>query len=121
MEATAVLANHLIPTTLNYFASTLDGQPPYNFTYSPPDGLLQSNIIIEAIDTAIHNIRGKEDTFSLDKTGFQFVCHVSQEKEFVDEEAIRTRYYDEVVALLKIYTGAKKILIFNHTIRQVLR
>jgi hypothetical protein len=119
MAATADLANHLIPITLNYYSSTLDGQPPYNFTYSPPDGLPQSNIITEAIDTVIHDIRGKEDTFSLDETGFQFVRHVSQEKEFVDEEAIQTRYYNEVVALLKKHTGAKKILIFNHTIRQV--
>jgi hypothetical protein len=70
MAATAILASHLIPTTLNYYASTLDGQPPYNLTYGPPDGLPQSNIIIEGIDMVIHDIRGKEDTFSLDKMGF---------------------------------------------------
>jgi hypothetical protein len=120
MAAAAILANRPIPTSLNYYASTVDGQSPYNFTYSPPpDGLPQSNITSEAIDTVIHDIRGKEDTVSLDKTGFQFVPHVSQEKEFVDEEAIRTRYYDEVVELLKKHTGAKRILIFDHTVRQV--
>jgi hypothetical protein len=70
MAATVILASHLIPTTLNYYASTLDGQPPYNFTYGPPDRLPQSNIVIEDIDTVIHDIRGKEDTFSLNKTGF---------------------------------------------------
>jgi len=119
MAAAAILKNRPIPTTLNYYASTLDGQSPYYFTYSPPpDGLPQSNITPEAIDTVVHDIRGKEDTVSLDKTGFQFVRHVSQEKEFVDEGAITTRYYDEVVELLKKHTGAKRILIFDHTIRR---
>jgi hypothetical protein len=118
--AAAVLADHPVPTSLNYFASTLNGEAPYNFTYSPPpDGLPQSNITVEAIDTVIYDIRGKEDTVSLDTSGFQFVRHMSQEKEFVDEEAIRTRYYDEVEELLKKYTGAKRVLIFDHTIRQV--
>jgi hypothetical protein len=120
MATAAVLANHPVPTSLNYFASTPNGEAPYNFTYSPPpDGLPQSNITVEAINTVVHDIRGKEGTVSLDTTGFQFVRHVSQEKEFVDEEAIRTRYYDEVEELLKKHTGAKRILIFDHTIRQV--
>jgi hypothetical protein len=68
----------------------------------------QSNITPEAIDMVVHDIRGKEDTVSLDKTGFQFVCHVSQEKEFIDEGAITTRYYDEVVELLKKHTASGK-------------
>jgi len=120
MATAAVLAPHPVPTRLNYFASTSNGEPPYNFTYSPPpDGLPQSNISVEAIDTVVHDILGKEDTVSLDTTGFLFVPHVSQEKQFIDEEAIRARYYKEVEELLKEHTGAKRILIFDHTIRQV--
>ena len=120
MATAAVLAHHPVSTSLNYFASTSNGEPPYNFTYSPPpDGLPQSNISVEAIDTVVHDIRGREDTVSLDTTGFQFVPHVSQEKQFVDDEAIRARYYKEVEELLKEHTGAKRILIFDHTIRQV--
>lgn len=118
MAAAAVLTPHDVPTTLNYFASTLNGEPPYNFTYSPPpEGLPQSNIAVEAINTVVHDIRGKEDTASLDITGFEFVQHSSEEKEFVNEEAIRTRYYKEVEELLKKHTGAKRVSIFDHTIR----
>ncbi|KAI9443156.1 hypothetical protein H4582DRAFT_1163540 [Lactarius indigo] len=117
--AAAVLAPNDVHTSLNYFASTANGEPPYNFTYSPPpDGLPQSNIITEAINTVVHDVRGKEDTVSLETTGFEFVQHVSEEKNFVDEEAIQTRYYKEVEELLKKHTGAKKILIFDHTIRR---
>jgi hypothetical protein len=118
MATAAVLTPHDVPTSLNYFGSTLNGEPPYNFTYSPPpDGLPQNNISVETINTVIHDIRGKEDTVSLDTTGFEFVQYPSEEKEFVDEEAIRTRYYKEVEELLKKHTGAKRVLIFDHTIR----
>ena len=118
MATAAVLSPRDVPTSLNYFASTLNGEPPYNFTYSPPpDGLPQNNISLEAINTVIHDIRGKEDTVSLDTTGFEFVQHPSVEKKFVDEEAIRTGYYKEVEELLKKHTGAKRVLIFDHTVR----
>ena len=118
MATAAVLTSHDVPTSLNYFASTSNGDPPYNFTYSPPpDGLPQSNISLEVIKTVIYDIRGKEDTVSLDTTGFEFVWHPSEEKAFVDEDAIRTRYYKEVEELLKEHTSAKKVLIFDHTIR----
>lgn len=118
MATAAVLVPRDIHTSLNYFASTRDGELPYNFTYSPPpDGLPQSNIATEVVNTIVHDVRGKEDAVSLETTGFEFVKHVSEEKEFVDEEAIRTRYYKEVEELLKKHTGAKKILIFDHTIR----
>jgi hypothetical protein len=118
MATAAVLTPHDVPTSLNYFGSALNGDPPYNFTYSPPpEGLPQNNISLEAINTVIHDIRGKEHTVSLDTTGFEFVRHASEEKVFVDEDAIRTRYYKEVEELLKEHTTAKKVLIFDHTIR----
>ena len=118
MATAAVLAPHDVPTSLNYFSSTSNGEPPYNFTYNPPpEGLPQSNVTVEAVNTVIHDIRGKEDSASLDTTGFEFVQHSSEEKVFVDEEAIRTRYYKEVEELLKKHTGAKRVLIFDHTIR----
>ena len=120
MAAAAVLVPHDVHTSLNYFASTQNGEPPYNFTYSPPPGgLPQTNVVTEAINTVVHDIRGKEDTVSLEAAGFEFVRHISEEKEFVDEEAIRTRYYKEVEELLKKRTDAKRILVFDYTIRRV--
>src|SRR6266404_3700549 len=119
MAIAAVLAPRNVHTSLNYFGPTLNGEPPYNFTYNPPpDGLPQTNVILEVFNTVVHDIRGKENIASLDTTGFEFVRHVSEEENFTDEEAIRTRYYTEVEELIKKQTGAKKILIFDHTIRQ---
>jgi len=116
MATAAVLLPRNVDTTLNYFSATT-ADAPFNYTYTPPEGQPNSNIVPEPHPTIIHDIRGKEDTVSLDTTGFKFVKHVSQEKTFTDEEAIKSQYYREVEELLKKETGAKRVFIFDHTIR----
>lgn len=117
MATAAVLTPHDVQTVLNYFAT--DGnEAPYNYVEAPPEGVPRSNIKEDAHPTVIHDARGHEDTVGLDKTGFQFVHHVSEEKKFLDEEAIKSRYYKEVEDLLKKETGAKRVFIFDHTIRR---
>ena len=95
----------------------LGDEAPYNYVYEPPEGVPKCNTGDDSHPVTINDIRGKEDTVSLDKTGFQFIKHVSEEKDFLDEELIKTRYYKEVEELLKNVTGAKRVLIFDHTIR----
>ena len=118
--AVAVQVPHDVPTTLNYFTEI--GEPPYS--YSPqvddsaiPQGKPRSNVASEPHPAVINDVRGKEDTVGLDKTGFQFVEHKSSETEFLDEERIKTVYYKEVEELLKHVTGGKRVFIFDHTIR----
>ncbi|KAJ8489166.1 hypothetical protein ONZ45_g13683 [Pleurotus djamor] len=119
MATAAVLAPRDVPTTLHYLGpKTDDNEVPFNIVYAVPEGVPKTNIQTETHDVVVRDIRGKEDTVSLDKTGFQFVKHVSEEKEFVDEEAIKSRYYKEVEELLKKETGAKRVFIFDHTIRR---
>ena len=61
--------------------------------------------------------RPVRNTFALDTHGFVFVDHHSQVQDFTDE-AERKRVYDpEVQALIKKYSGASEVLIFDHTIR----
>ncbi|OTA97592.1 hypothetical protein M434DRAFT_18984 [Hypoxylon sp. CO27-5] len=66
----------------------------------------------------ITDVRGREAEFTLDGNGFQYVPHVAQEKDFLDEEHIKAVYYPETEQLLKDVTGASKIFIFDHTIRR---
>ena len=116
---TAVLSTpHDIQTTLNYY-SPIGDEAPYNYVYEPPEGIPRSNVGTDPHPAVINDVRGKEDTVGLDKTGFQFVKHVSEEKDFLDEELIKTRYYKEVEELLKKEAGAKRVFIFDHTIRYV--
>lgn len=114
----AVLSTpHNVQTTLNYYAEIGD-EAPYNYVYEPPAGVPRSNVGTDTKPVEVHDVRGQEDSVSLDKTGFQFVKHTSQEKDFLDEEKIKAEYYKEVEELLKRETGAKRVFIFDHTIRR---
>lgn len=117
MATAAVLSPHDVHTTLNYFTSD-SAEAPYNYVESPPPGIPRTNIKEDPHPAVIHDIRGQEETVGLDKTGFQFVRHISEEKDFLDDEVIKARYYKEVEELLKKETGAKRIFIFDHTIRR---
>ncbi|KZP33467.1 hypothetical protein FIBSPDRAFT_307921 [Athelia psychrophila] len=117
MATAAVLSPRDVHTSLNYLSSDTVGSP-YNYVEQPPAGVPRTNIVEDPHKVVVHNARGKEDTLGLDKTGFQYVKHISEEKEFVDEEKIKSRYYKEVEELLKKETGAKRIFIFDHTIRR---
>lgn len=115
MATAAVLSPHDVQTTLNYLKPT--GELPVTYAGTPPVGKPRSNIEFDPHTVVIHDVRGKEDTVSLDKTGFQFVKHESAEKDFLDEELIKTKYYKEVEDLLKRETGAKRVFVFDHNIR----
>ncbi|KAI0894075.1 amino acid permease-domain-containing protein [Annulohypoxylon nitens] len=66
----------------------------------------------------ITDVRGRESEYTLDGNGFQYVPHVAQETEFLDDAHIKAVYYPETEQLLKDVTGASKIFIFDHTIRR---
>lgn len=116
MVTTVSHAPHNVQTTLNYYAPIGD-ELPFQYVQDPPAGTPKNNIGTDPHPIVIHDVRGKEDTVSLDTTGFQFVRSPSKEKEFVDEEAITTGYYKEVEELLKKEADAKRVFIFDHTIR----
>ena len=128
MAAAAVLPTptpgtlaHDVTTTLNYFKhlpGTSFEEEAYRYIYmTPPPGKLEHNLGDDPQPVVVHDARGREHEFALDTHGFQFVRHVSVEREFVDEERIKDVYYKEAEQLLKEVTGAKRALIFDHTIR----
>jgi len=107
-----------ISSTVNYYDGTKDGEEPYHYTYTPPPGVPQTNTLSLTQQVPIYDARGREDEVGLDKTGFTFVNSPSQEKAFEDEDAIKTGYYNEVIELVKKVTGARRVVIFDHTIRK---
>src|SRR5262245_10749918 len=55
--------------------------------------------------------------FNLERNGFRFVDHHSQCPDFYSDEAIRSVYYPEVEALIQKESGARRVVIFDHTLR----
>ena len=77
MAAAAVLPTpHNIQTTLNYY-KPVDDQPPFNYTFDPPEGGPRSNIGTDPRPMEIKDARGKEDTFSLDTTVINVINQIS--------------------------------------------
>jgi hypothetical protein len=108
-----------VQAELNFFAPAENGEKPHQYMYER-DGPGR-NFGDDSRVVTIHDIRGHEDEYTLDKNGFQIYSHTAKEKEYRDEDKITEGYYREVEDLLKKVTGAHKVVIFDHTIRHALR
>ncbi len=65
----------------------------------------------------VANGRLLADRFSLDENGFVFVEHKTQVTDFFNAEQLKTVYYPEVEELIKKFSGASRVAIFDHTLR----
>ncbi|KAK4694614.1 hypothetical protein P7C71_g2998, partial [Lecanoromycetidae sp. Uapishka_2] len=99
----------------NYYKDPGDGSPPAPSYVGKPETYERPS---ETRAMVVHDIRGEEDKYTLDRTGFQIFQHVSRETAFADEAEIKENYYPEIEEILKSATGASKIFIFDHTIRR---
>ncbi|MBV8494936.1 MAG: methyltransferase [Alphaproteobacteria bacterium] len=65
----------------------------------------------------IHNGRPLTGRFEFEREGFRFVESRTRVGNFYDEDAIRSVYYAECEALIKEVSGAKRVVVFDHTLR----
>ncbi|KAK1223373.1 hypothetical protein PQX77_013772 [Marasmius sp. AFHP31] len=109
-----------VPAKLEYCILPADGSKPYSYVAGaqPPEGVPRSNHKSKEYVVQIENIRGKEDSVSLDGTGFYAGRHPASHTSFKNDEEITKEYYPESVALLKQLTGATKVVLFDHTVRR---
>ena len=109
-----------VTSTLSFYSPPVDGATPYHFVEKPADGAPQSNYGVEKVDVELQDIRGQESSFSLENNSFATLQNIpSEEKNFTDDEHIKAVYYPEVEeTILKNVPGAKRVLLFDHTIRR---
>ena len=102
--------------TLLYITEPEDGAPAYQLINADPlTGERQKNIGRVEKSVVIENVRGKEDSVSLDTAGFQFYKHTSKHTSFSNDEEIRQEYYPESVELIKQLTGASRVELFDYS------
>ena len=92
-------------------------EKPVNYTYEPPAGIPRTNATYQTHKLSIYNARSISDNISLDREGFAFTGHNTNVRDFYDEDEVRRVYYPEAEQLLKEVTGATKVVIFDHTLR----
>lgn len=89
---------HDVHTVLNFFKPNEDGSPPQPTYVNKPETYERP---VETHNVVITDVSGDEAKYTLDSHGFQFVPHVSKERDFVDDAQIVDQYYKEVDQILK--------------------
>jgi hypothetical protein len=117
MAQTAELdvAPDTIEATLNYIVD--DGKPVFTIVATPGKSDTRSDATPDPRRVAIHNGRLQAQDFVLDHNGFRFVRHDTAVDNFYDEDEIKRVYYPEMVELIKAESGAKRVVVFDHTLR----
>ena len=105
-----------VQATLNYFAES--SEKPVIYTYEPLPGTPRNTGKSEPHSLLIRNARLAEQ-LSLDRQGFQLVHHETAVQDFYDRSEVQEVYYSEVEQLLKKATGAEKVVVFDHQVRNI--
>src|SRR5690242_20592466 len=103
-----------IEATLNYIVD--DGNKVFTIVASPGGTDTRSGGTPDPRRVTIHNGRPHAKNFALDRHGFRFLRHDTKVSEFFDEDEIRRVYYPEMEALIKAEAGAKRVVVFDHTL-----
>ncbi|RDB29782.1 Uncharacterized protein in dcmA 3'region [Hypsizygus marmoreus] len=104
---------------LNFFIAPPAGVRAYlNINADPKTGIQDTNGSYAEHEVVIENLRGKEDSATLDTAGFQLYHRPSKHTAFTDDAEIEREYYPESIETIKELTGASRVVLFDHTIRR---
>jgi hypothetical protein len=104
-----------VQTAMSYAVPT--GKKPVSYNYDPPPGVPRRSGEFADHTVTVRDARPLIPVLSLDREGFQLVRHDTQVRDFYDEDELKRVYYPEVEALVKQHTGAVRVHIFDHTLR----
>ncbi|CAB3761353.1 CmcJ/NvfI family oxidoreductase [Paraburkholderia humisilvae] len=107
----------MVEADLKYLVST--GDKPSRYMYDPPPDASAQTGTFDAHRMPIVNARvaAPPGGLSLDRNGFELHVHTSALDDFSDPISIRSVYYPESEQLIKRLTGARRVVIFDHTLR----
>ena len=101
---------------LNFSVPPPHGERAYMHIFrDSKTGIQKRNYEIEEKEVIIENLRGKEDSATLDTTGFQLFHRPAKHTSFATDEEIYREYYPESTELLKELTGASRVVVFDHS------
>jgi len=109
------------PTDLHYFIPPKDGSKPIvyvnrDINFNDPG---TKNYETKPFKANVENVRGTEAEYKLDQSGFEFhqASTSLSADDFNNEDKIKNIYYQEVIDTIKRFTGASKVVVFDHTLR----
>lgn len=87
-----------VHTVLHYHKPNEDGSPPHPTYVDRPETYDRP---FEVHPITVHDMRGREKDFTLDGNGFELHRRSANEKDFLDDDKIKSGYYAEIEQLLK--------------------
>lgn len=119
MDGMAVAELKGIVAPLNFIEPM--AEKPYSYNYEPPPGVPARNTTQETHEVKVLDARAVGDQLSLDREGFVLLRHPTAAADLYDEDQIAKVYYPECERLIKEFTGAKRVVAFDHIVRNAAR
>jgi hypothetical protein len=114
----SVLGNASLDTVTAPVQFTVDdGTTPVALVKQPGIGQDDRSGTFEYHDIVIQDGRPVADRFDLDREGFALVNYATAVEDFYDDDEVARVYYPEMDRLVKQATGASKVVVFDHTVR----
>jgi hypothetical protein len=111
---TAVGPDH-VDGVLNYLADR--DQHPVSYNFTPPAGVPAQTGAYAKFTVPIRSARAIMSDLSLDKQGFAVTRQNTAVANFFDADEVRRVYYPEVERMVREFTGAVKVHVFDHNVR----
>jgi hypothetical protein len=105
---------HTVEAAVRYVVNT--GRKPVTYI-SPPGVPSKRDAEFEDRVVPIHNARLTPGSFSLEREGFLLTGHETAMQDFYDADRVEAVYNREIEDLVKAFTGASRVVVFDHTIR----
>ncbi len=105
-----------VRAVINY---TVDnGIPPDYYFYEPGPEVTQNPPGTDPHEVEIFNAWPKLHTFDADRQGFALKPFPKDFKQFDDDVAVQDTFYAQVIDFVKRNTGARRVVVFDHTLRK---
>ncbi len=111
-QAEAANTTDAVSAELTFFVDT--GEPPVNYV---TDKGLERGGEYRQHTLDLRDGRPLRDSLSLDREGFELLHHDTAVADFFDSGEVERVYNPEIEALVKQATGAKRVFVFDHTVR----
>ncbi len=102
--------------TLNY--SVDNGIPPDYYFYEPEPSVKINPPGTDLREVDIHDGWASAEQFSADREGFELHPFGAHFDQFDDDASVKSVFYRQIVEFVKAHTGAKRVEVFDHTVRK---
>ena len=107
--------DNFIRSSFNYTRD--DGPVPEVYFYEPPPGTQIRLPGDDPHEMPIHDGWPRAGAFSLDREGFAFREFSNSFDRFDNDDAVRDQFYAPVAEFVRATVGARRVIVFDHTIR----